>query len=366
MVLYSNEYMRVLESWKSINNIISNQKFSDIEFTQLNDNLCKLLDFQTDSVECTTIKKRAILLIQKVSNLYSDMPLIFKIANAKLQQKHWIIIANELKCSKILNNDFTCMDLLNSGLNKISYEIDGIIKETLAEYDIKKEIESIEYSIASLQFVVIKSKGEDIIGNFEQIFNAFSKSDSTLETLCQLYLEGNSTEKINEIRNEIKLYEKRAMLWAKSQKKWLDFKGFLKSDAIASHLPEQWKSFKTAYERLLHINQVVADNAFIKFQLGEWKEKELTEISHLIDEAEVGISNYIDSRRYSFPRYYFLSLTELLSIINEYNTQKSITSPIDYLFEGASTIYYGNTIPSLGPDLLEQELVSQLYRMRMK
>jgi len=362
MISVSEKYITAQFKWKDINKILSETKFYDVDFGSLHNIYCSILSLSYESISNNTIKITINAFITMVQASFAKMSLIFKLGKSKLKSKHWMIIANELKSTQLLQPEFTCSDVINSGINLISLEIENIIRESTIEQDLEKEIMRITLTLSSMQFIIAKSQDYNVISNFEQILNSLSKEDAALDVMSQIAEDTQNKVAIKTLRNDILKYESRAMMWAQSQKKWFEIKGIMKRDKISIQLLAEYNSFKIGEEKLLHINQCLLDNCHIQFQLGDWRLEEIQTIFELFELAENAVTAYIDTRRYSFPRYYFLSTKELLAISNEYSEQNMIKSNISSLFDGARYIYYSDKITKLPkPSCLEEhELVYTL------
>jgi dynein heavy chain len=107
--------------------------------------------------------------------------------------------------------------------------------------------------------------------------------------------------------------------WMVVQRKWMYLEGIFASDDIKLQLPEEAKKFgKTdiAYKKIMEsaYKQPNCMQACVKADGGN-RLGDLKNISFDLDKCQKSLSNYLESKQMSFPRFYFISNEDLLAIL---------------------------------------------------
>jgi dynein heavy chain len=103
------------------------------------------------------------------------------------------------------------------------------------------------------------------------------------------------------------------------QKKWMYLESIFASDDIKMQLPEEAKKFgKTdaAYKKIMEstYKQQNVLQACVKADGGN-RLNDLKNISFDLDKCQKSLTNYLESKQMSFPRFYFISNDDLLQIL---------------------------------------------------
>ena len=107
--------------------------------------------------------------------------------------------------------------------------------------------------------------------------------------------------------------------WMLVQRKWMYLESIFASDDIKMQLPEEAKKFgKTdaAYKKIME-SAAKSPNvlqACVKADGGN-RLNDLKNISFDLDKCQKSLTNYLESKQMSFPRFYFISNDDLLQIL---------------------------------------------------
>jgi dynein heavy chain len=132
--------------------------------------------------------------------------------------------------------------------------------------------------------------------------------------------------------------------WMIVQRKWMYLESIFASDDIKMQLPEEAKKFgKTdqAYKKIMEAaaKQPNVLQACVKADGGN-RLNDLKNISFDLDKCQKSLTNYLESKQMSFPRFYFISNDDLLQILGS-SDPKAIQPFLLSLFDGCKRLTFG-------------------------
>ena len=124
------------------------------------------------------------------------------------------------------------------------------------------------------------------------------------------------------------------------QKAWLYQEPIFQSEDIARQLPAENKRFQQVNKNFKFLTNKAHEIDFtMPFCLQTERCLELfKESNDLLDKVQKGLNQYLENKRSSFARFYFLSDDELLTILSEAKDPQKIQPHFRKLFENIQTI----------------------------
>ena len=134
-------------------------------------------------------------------------------------------------------------------------------------------------------------------------------------------------------------------MWVGVQTKWLYLESIFKgSEDIRQQLPEEAKKFDKINNQYKKIMEEVQKHTNILHCCavagGGNRYNELKDISLNLEKCQKSLANYLERKRTSFPRFYFISNDDLLSILGSADVS-SISPHLLKLFDNCKDFKYG-------------------------
>jgi len=105
-------------------------------------------------------------------------------------------------------------------------------------------------------------------------------------------------------------------VWLNVQRKWMYLEGIFIGGDIRQQLPEEAKMFDQIDKNFQRINSDASKNPNIKdCCMAVNRLSDLQNMLHVLDKCQKSLNDYLDSKRNAFPRFFFISDDELLSIL---------------------------------------------------
>ena len=123
---------------------------------------------------------------------------------------------------------------------------------------------------------------------------------------------------IRQWTDELTRIQETVDLWVQVQTKWLYLEGiFIGNEDIRQQLPKEAKTFEQHHKNFKNINQQVTKNPNIYYQCVTVDSTllQIKSLSISFDKSQKSLSDYLSSKKRFFPRFYFISDEDLLSIL---------------------------------------------------
>jgi len=269
-------------------------------------------------------------LAAKITAFKDSVPLIQKLRAGSVSGVHWDKLMRETGIKLEVNFKTMTLDQVFAlNLQNFPEKVDEIVTEANNEAKNELEISKIESFWKTANFGLVPHKK----GNEERGFLLKGTDDikQTLEDHLTNIQQVASSRFVSAIIGRVKEWEKSLNrisevieLWLIVQKKWIYLEGiFIGSDDIRQQLPDEAKRFDKTDRAFRKIMETTSRNPNIRncCVLTDTRLGELRNLSGDLDKCQKSLSEYLDGKRTIFPRFYFISDDELLSILGSSDTQ---------------------------------------------
>lgn len=122
--------------------------------------------------------------------------------------------------------------------------------------------------------------------------------------------------------------------WVECQKKWMYLENIFGSSDIKKSLPAETAKFEQCDKYLKNLmKKTYMTPKIMKLLKTNNLLEKLTEISDLLDHIERQLEDFLEVKRSSFPRFYFISNDELLEILAK-------SSKLDVIINKKKTFFF--------------------------
>jgi len=129
--------------------------------------------------------------------------------------------------------------------------------------------------------------------------------------------------------------------WLKVQKNWKILVNiFLNSEDIKSQLSEETKVFEGVDREFRDIMTDASANPGVVEACTKERLEQLTVMSNSIKRCEKSLNEYLEGKKKSFPRFYFLSNQSLLTILSNGTNPPKVCEFIGDCFDGLNTLIF--------------------------
>ncbi|KAJ1460012.1 dynein heavy chain and region D6 of dynein motor-domain-containing protein [Pelagophyceae sp. CCMP2097] len=282
------------------------------------------------------------------------VPVVVALRNRGMRQRHWLEIGEALGVSN-LNNDITLAALLEMDPLKHQALILKVSEAAAKEYNIEVELDKMleDWSTLELHVVPYRDTGTGVLKGVDDI-TAILDEHVTMTQAMQFSAFKQPFESRIETWNH-KLYVISEVLeaWLQVQRNWMYLQPIFESPDINKQLPAEGRKFASVDKTWKQTISSSKQNPLVMdFCDSQRLLERMQEAAILLDQVQKGLSDYLETKRGVFSRFYFLSNDDLLSILSESKDVTRVQPHFKKCFEAIDSVEFRE------PDLAITKMIS--------
>ncbi|KAJ2996626.1 Dynein heavy chain 10, axonemal [Globomyces sp. JEL0801] len=285
---------------------------------------------------------------EKIITFKESIPLFADLKNEALRERHWKTLMSITGQTFDMNPEtFTLEKLFSMNLSEHSEKIGEIVGGAMKELSIENAIKEVENTWRHLKFSIVKYlKGTDdrgfILGAIDEITTTLDDNAMSLQSMAASRFVTAFLPAVQQWERILSKIGEVTEVWMQVQRKWMYLESiFIGAGDIRMQLPEEAakfdridKSFKKLMAETAKHNLVVeACNAEGRLEL-------LQGLSEDLEACQKSLSDYLQSKRNAFPRFFFISDEELLSILGSHDP-RNVQEHIIKMFDNVLKLNFG-------------------------
>jgi dynein heavy chain len=279
----------------------------------------------------------------QVAEFLPEVPMIVTLRNPGMRDRHWQKIAEQLQVDILPIDNFTTEQIISMNL-KDSLELIQKIGESAAkEYQIENALDKMEREWENMNLNIhnYRETGTGVLRGIDDINVVLDEQITMTQTIMFSAFKGPFEERIEEWNRKLCLVSDLLEVWVTVQRNWLYLQPIFESADINRQLPTEGKKFSTVDKgwrqtiSAAKLKPKVLEFCDNQKLLDRFKESEI-----LLDQVQKGLSDYLETKRSVFARFYFLSNDELLSILSESKDVKLVQPHLKKCFEGIDKVKF--------------------------
>ena len=285
----------------------------------------------------------------KLTDFKQSLPIISWLRAPGLRARHWERLQLILSPTKgvVLHgegSELTLAQLLALPLAASKVEIEEICNAADKEYGLEVGLDKMQREWKGLSFTLeaYKASGTWILKQADEILTLLD--DQLMKTQA---IKGSPYIKCFEAR--ARKWEGRLQLissimeeWLACQKTWMYLEPIFSSEDIMRQMPVEGRRFGVvdSYWRKTMDNAKRVGNILDFVSETEGILKTLQESNKMLDLIGKHLNEYLETKRLAFPRFYFLSNDELLSILSQTKNAKAVQPHLSKCFDAMNALVF--------------------------
>jgi dynein heavy chain, axonemal len=315
--------------------------------------------FPKDLKEIYTFK----MVESKLVNFKEALPLVVNLKNDSMKARHWQKLMDVTGVTfDVSLKTLTLSNIFSMELHKFTTAIEEIINEAVQEAKIENEMAKIEAAWRNNALVVVKYKkdGQDrgfILRAADDLKLELEDNMLNLQTISGSRFVAAFVDRVRKWEKTLNLVSECLEMWFTVQRKWVYLEGiFVGAEDIRQQLPEEAKRFDAIDKLFKTIMTATSKNPNVVDACStDNRLQVLTSISERLDSCQKSLSDYLDTKRSSFPRFFFISDDELLSVLGN-SDPSSIQVHLLKLFDNVKEMQFARGNKSVeGMSSVEKE-----------
>uniref|UniRef100_A0A3B4UD57 Dynein axonemal heavy chain 10 n=1 Tax=Seriola dumerili TaxID=41447 RepID=A0A3B4UD57_SERDU len=264
----------------------------------------------------------AFFLEARMKEFRDSLPLLLDLKNEALRDRHWKELMEKTGTSFEMNPDsFTLENMFAMELHKYANVISEIVTSAVKELSIEKGVKEVVATWENMKFSVqsyFKGTQErgSILGAVDEILLNVDNDAMNLQSMAGSRFVGPFLGTIQQWEKDLSLISETIEVWLLVQRKWMYLESIFIGGDIRSQLPEEAKKFDNIDKKFKEIMTDTVKGPNIKrCCLIPNRLTDLQALSDGLERCQKSLNDYLDSKRNAFPRFFFISDDELLSIL---------------------------------------------------
>ena len=246
-----------------------------------------------------------------------SVPVLEQLKNEAMQERHWFKLMDMTGTKFDMNpKKFTLGNLFAMDLSRFVEEIGEIVTEAMQELKIETELKKVDETWSKCNFELYKSGASYLLRSADEIQLELEDSQLNLQTMggsrfAREYMDviRGWDKKLNQVMDVMEV-------WFKVQSRWRYLESIFCSEDIRQQLPEEAKKFDNVDKAFKGImNDTSKEPNVVKACHVNDRLNTLEELLDRLDKCQKSLSDYLNTKRNSFPRFFFISDDELLSVL---------------------------------------------------
>ena len=291
------------------------------------------------------------------------LPLVQEISTNAMKTGHWQKLYSELKCEEFNpDGDFTFAKIKQLHLEKHEPFIRGLSEEARRDLELEMSLKNIEERWGKLKLVINHDKdtGYYKMQTYKEVLEALEKDLSILSEMKSSESFPAFQAQIDNWEIELrKVSEVLELLW-QVQNQWKKQEAIFNGQGSLSKQLTEKGDFDIVHKKFMaQMGRIFREPNVKRACLEKGFDKELKVLNEKLESIDRILTNFLESKRGVFPRFYFLSNDELLEIVGCAHNIDPVQKHLKKMFEGIASIKKSptksGTIEIIGVGSIEEE-----------
>eukprot|EP00727_Mastigamoeba_balamuthi_P003136 m51a1_g1282 putative dynein heavy chain axonemal (4140) ;mRNA; f:131088-144324 len=269
-----------------------------------------------------------------VNEFKNILPLVMDLRNSALKPRHWERIQDAIQTRVIRDKNFTLGNLLALKVIDYKEQIANISLEATKEALLEQMLQKVENLWAGTEFTIMPHKESFIIGTIDDLITQLMDTRITIATI-------HASRFVGPIKHEVETWDKQLQLvadtldeWMKCQRNWMYLESIFSASDMQRSLNAEYKVFLTVDKSWKDVMRTTKEDPnVIRATTVPGLLKIYRQSNLAMAKIHKALEEYLEQKRLLFPRFYFLSNSELLEILSQSRNVNAVQQNIRKCFD---------------------------------
>ena len=216
------------------------------------------------------------------------------------------------------------------------------------EYSFEKNLEKMKSEWRELTFDIqpYKESGTYVLRGVDEVIALLDDQIVKIQAMRGSPYAKALESTVMEWNNKLNYFQEVLDEWLKCQKTWLYLEPIFASPDIMRQMPNEGRRFQKV-DVMWRSTLEAASQAPLVLEVMniENLRNSFVEANKALDLVQKGLNDYLETKRSSFPRFYFLSNDELLDILSETKDPRRVVPHLSKAFEAICGVEFRSNDP---------------------
>ena len=320
--VFSVNLYKAVKKYSAIKYEVENLPFSSLNIEKFKKDVDKL---DKEIYDLRNAGRPINLLLQDLYDKFSHINIyvdqLIQLSKGNLQPRHWKQLFEECGKENLYTPQTTVNDLINLGILNQKEKINLITSNSEGESKVEMDFKNIKTKWLEIQLPLANSRDKEeeslLLGNTSGLFNDIADSQIRLQNLLTAPFVESISKDIKDLSLTLENYAHILDAWAIFQSNWLVLNSFFSHDEIKQNFETQTQKFNIVKKRWLALVRYTQEDPTIHhvFAFPSLLDM-LIENNRTLESLLISSIQFIDKKRQTMPRLYFLSNDEALTLFS--------------------------------------------------
>eukprot|EP00930_Biecheleria_cincta_P008309 TRINITY_DN10972_c0_g3_i1.p1 TRINITY_DN10972_c0_g3~~TRINITY_DN10972_c0_g3_i1.p1 ORF type:complete len:4176 (-),score=874.55 TRINITY_DN10972_c0_g3_i1:69-11708(-) len=305
----------------------------------------------TKSLEGDEVAKRVKVMIEEWRE---RMPVILDLGNPALKPRHWEKLFKKINLAykgPASASSMSLTQLEGNGIFDHREYCSEISANASGEFALEQSLDTVIAAWADLELPIMNHRNQKdlwILGDLQDVITLCEDHSVSIATMM-------GSRFIHGIREKVEIWEKKINQasdvideWYTVQRAWMYLENIFSAEDIQQQLPQESGKFKQVdkywkdlFRKVRQKDKLCMDAFHIPGIL-----ERLKWANDTLDHVQKRLEAYLETKRAAFPRFYFLSNDELLSILSQTRNPHAVQEHMCKCFDSINRVEFSKTAPA--------------------
>jgi dynein heavy chain len=268
----------------------------------------------------------------KIKGFLTTLPLVADLSHRSMRKRHWDLLRDlTRKQFDETSKEFILLDLTNLHLDEFEDDVGEIVNRAQKEEKMEQALEKIGTVWKTLEFQFVQHKSTDImmLKLSEEDFETLEDHQLQVQNMMGSRYLATFEKQVTTWQKNLSSVADVVQIMAEIQRTWAYLETlFIGSEEVKKELPEDAAMFANIDVGVKEtLKEIFSIKNSVRACEKEGLYKELEKMQSELQMCEKSLANYLEQKRRKFPRFYFVSTTDLLDILSNGNDPSKVLIP---------------------------------------
>ncbi|XP_059524579.1 dynein axonemal heavy chain 9 [Myotis daubentonii] len=279
-----------------------------------------------------------------VLNTLTSLRAVAELQNPAIRERHWRQLMRATGVSFTMGEGTTLAQLLQLQLHRFEDEVQGIVDRAVKEMGMEKTLKELQATWAGMEFQYEPHLRTSVplLRSDEDLIEVLEDNQVQLQNLMMSKYIAFFLEEVSGWQKKLSTADAVISTWFDVQRTWSHLESiFIGSEDIRAQLPqdsERFEGIDMDFKELAYDAQKTPNVVEATTKPGLYER--LEDIQSRLYLCEKALAEYLDTKRLAFPRFYFLSSSDLLDILSNGTAPQQVQRHLSKLFDNMARMQF--------------------------